>query len=63
MALVQNGKEPMPLAGQGFLCSWILGNPFTSGVGTDVVASSHLILDVLDHLGLWLTLSVVPLSL
>jgi hypothetical protein len=45
-----NQKEPMHLAGHGFLSSWILGVPVTPGIGADVVASS-VILGVSDHLG------------
>ncbi|XP_031247067.1 vomeronasal type-2 receptor 116-like [Mastomys coucha] len=34
-----NWKEPVPLAGQGYLCPWILGGPVTLDVGAIVVAS------------------------
>ena len=36
--------------------------PVTPSVGADVVASSPMILDVLEHLGLELPLSVVGLG-
>lgn len=42
-------KEPMPLAGPGFLGPWILGDPVTRGVRVDFVVSP-MILDISEHL-------------
>ena len=58
--LKQEGTLPLP--GQGFLSLWILGVPVTPGVGADVVASSPVILGVLEHLGDELALGVVALG-
>ena len=49
-SLSQN--EPVPLAGQGFLHRWILLDPVTPSVGTDVVASSPMMLCMLEYLGI-----------
>ena len=49
-SLSQN--EPVPLAGQGFLHRWILLDPDTPSVGTDVVASSPMMLCMLECLGI-----------
>ena len=49
-SLSQN--EPVPLAGQGFLHRWILLDPVTPSVGTDVVASSPMMLCMLECLGI-----------
>lgn len=48
-------KESVPLAGQESLCPWILLDPVTLAFGADVVASSPLILCVLEHLGVELS--------
>jgi hypothetical protein len=40
----------MILAGWDFLHPWILGVPVTPDVGADIVASSSMILGVLEHL-------------
>jgi hypothetical protein len=52
----------MPLAGWGLLNPWILVVPATHGVGANVVASSPVILGVIEHLGLNLPLGVVELG-
>ena len=52
----------MPLAGQEFLLPWTLGVPVAVGVGAEVVASSPVILGVLEHLGVKLPLVVVGLG-
>lgn len=49
---VQTGREPVTLAQWGFLHSWIPGDPVTPGVWAVVVASSPLMLSVLEHLGI-----------
>lgn len=54
-------KEVMPLTGQRFLCPQILGDPVTVGVGIDVVASSPVILSLLEHLRVEFPLGVVGL--
>lgn len=51
-------KEPKPLAVQGFLLPWIPLVLVTSGIGVDVVASSPMILGMLDHLQIELPLGV-----
>ena len=53
-----NQKEPMPLAGHGFLCPWIPGVPVIPGVRTDIVASP-VILGISENLGIGLPLDVV----
>jgi hypothetical protein len=50
------------LAGQGCLHPWILGVPVTQDLGADVVASSPVILGLLEHLGVKLSLGVVGLG-
>lgn len=50
-------KDPMSLPGQELLCPWIPG--VTSGIGAVVVASSLLILGMLEHLGIGLPLGVL----
>ena len=52
----------MPLAGQGCLHPWILGVPVTQDLGADVVASSPVILGMLEHLGVKFVLCVVGLG-
>ena len=47
----------MPLAGQEFLCPWILRDSFIPDVGAIPV-----ILGVLEHLGFELTLGIVGLG-
>jgi hypothetical protein len=55
-------KEPVPLARRGFLCPWIPGVPIIPGVGADGVASSPVILGMLEYLGVELPLGVVGMS-
>ena len=52
----------MTLARLCFLCSWILGISVTAGFGSDVVASSPLILGMLHHLGGKLLMGIVGLG-
>ena len=56
-----NWKEPVPLASWGFLCPWIPGVPVIPSVGAYVVASSPVVLGMLEHLGVELLLGVVGL--
>lgn len=49
-------------AGQGFLPSWILGNPVTPGVGADVVAPTPLNLGISEYLGVELPLGFVEMG-
>ena len=55
-------KETMPLAGWGFLHSWILLVPVTPSVVANVVASSPMILGMLEYLEVELPLGVVGLG-
>lgn len=52
----------MPLVRQEFLHARILRDPATPGVGADVLASSPLILGVLEHLGVGLPLGVLGMG-
>ena len=52
----------MPLTGQGSCVPGSLGVPVTPGVGADVVASSPMILEALELLGVQLPLGVVGLG-
>jgi hypothetical protein len=52
----------MPLGGWRFLHPWILGDPVTPDVGSDVVTSSPVILGMLEHLEGELPLGVVGLG-
>ena len=54
---VSDQKESMPLAGQEFLCPWILRDSVTPDVGAIPV-----ILVVLVHLGFELTRGIVGLG-
>ena len=56
-----NWKEPVPLAGRGFLGPWIPGVPGTLGVRADIVASL-VIMGMLEHVGVKLPLGVVGLG-
>lgn len=55
-------KELVTLSGLGFLCPWIPVVPITHGVGADIVVSSPMNLDVLEHPGVELLLRVVGLG-
>jgi hypothetical protein len=52
----------MPLIGQGLLRPWIPGVPVTPDIVLDVVASSPVILGMLEHLGADLSMGVVGLG-
>ena len=54
--------KPVPLARWGFLCLWIPWVSVTAGVGQNVVASSPVILGVLENLRVELPLGVLGLG-
>jgi len=51
-------KELVLLAGREILHPWILGVPVTLGIGADVLASSPIILGMLEHREIQLSLDV-----
>jgi len=55
-------KKPIPLAKWGSLCHWIPWVPVTPSVVADIVASSPVILCMLEQLGIELLLGVVGLG-
>lgn len=54
-------RRPMSLARLGFLCPWIPGAPVTLSIEADIMASSTMILSMLEHMGVELSLGVLGL--